>query len=45
MHSKIAKCAFLVGLAAIAYFSLVLIDVSCNEGLSFCKLYEPLTPF
>ena len=29
----------------IAYFSLIMIDATCNESLSFCKLYEPLTPF
>ena len=46
MSSKRTKFALLVGFGvAIAYFSLIMIDATCNESLGFCKLYEPLTPW
>ncbi len=46
MSGKITKVAlFVVFCAAIAYFSLIMIDATCNDSLGFCKLYEPLTPF
>lgn len=31
--------------AALIYVSLILLDASCTEKLSFCQLYEPLTPW
>lgn len=45
MRAIVGKIA-VVGLIAVGiYLSLVMLDITCPEGLKSCELYEPFSPW
>ena len=45
MRSVINKIALIGVIALVIYIGMVLMDVACVEALSFCRLYEPVSPW
>ena len=45
MRAVVGKVVLLGGIALYFYICLALVDAACTEQLSFCQLYEPLTPW
>ena len=44
MRAVVGKAVLFGGIALYIYICLALVDAACTEKLSFCRLYEPLTP-
>ena len=45
MRALVGKVVLFGGIALYFYICLALVDAACTEQLSFCQLYEPLTPW
>ena len=45
MRAIVNKIALVGVIALLIYISLVLVDATCLEGLTFCQLYEPFSPW
>ena len=45
MRAVVGKVVMFGGIALYIYICLALVDAACTEKLSFCRLYEPLTPW
>lgn len=45
MRTVIGKIAVVGVIALYLYFCLVMLDITCPEGLRSCELYEPFSPW
>ena len=45
MRAIVNKIALVSGISFLIYVSLVLLDITCPEGLTSCQLYEPFSPW
>ena len=45
MRAIVGKAVLFGGIAVGIYLSLVMLDITCPEGLKSCELYEPFSPW
>ena len=45
MRALVGKIAVVGVIAVGIYLSLVMLDITCPEGLKSCELYEPFSPW
>ncbi len=45
IREMVSKIVWVSGISFLIYVSLVLLDITCPEGLTSCQLYEPFSPW